>query len=438
MATFSREIEKLGRRIIILTSSAVFLAFLVSGLLTLSIFHYEKTNGLQIALEKSLSTHIVVGDTNQIRTLCNSLIEGNVLSGIILETNDGYTIFEEGDFLKPRKGQSIAFSGFSPHHVGTFELKQGENVLGRVWIRSLPLTRFVPQIIGFFLVVVLVTWSIIGYYVRRSSSKIVRNINSLNNAAYTQDEEETPVFDYAEFKSVYYQLQKLFKNREDAVKNAAIAQTVQMLAHDVRKPFSMIKMVLDQLISNKNSASEIAEQFLPEVGKALISADAMIKDVMEAGSEVEPVKEEVDVRRLLIDSINDFRRFDNQPAVEISYSLSHTQKVLVDPARIMRVFTNLITNASEAMNGSGRLWFSTRDKPGFVEIEVGNSNSYIPEGDRRKLFDAFFTKGKKGGTGLGLAIVKKIVCSHRGSIICTSDQVDGTAFIFTLPVSVEM
>ncbi len=88
----------------------------------------------------------------------------------------------------------------------------------------------------------------------------------------------------------------------------------------------------------------------------------------------------------------------------------------------------------------GQIWFSTRERDGFVEFHLGNAGSVIPPESLPKLFEAFFTSGKKGGTGLGLAIAEKVVKAHGGEIWCESAKTerhpDGyVEFKFTLPVA---
>ncbi len=75
-----------------------------------------------------------------------------------------------------------------------------------------------------------------------------------------------------------------------------------------------------------------------------------------------------------------------------------------------------------------------------MELRLANSGSYIPPESLEKLFDSFFTSGKKGGTGLGLAIAKKIVELHGGKIYCVSEKSEifptgMVEFVFTLPLS---
>ncbi|MHA0111243.1 sensor histidine kinase, partial [Klebsiella pneumoniae] len=75
--------------------------------------------------------------------------------------------------------------------------------------------------------------------------------------------------------------------------------------------------------------------------------------------------------------------------------------------KVGRVFSNIVGNAVQAMRQKGRIWFRTRERDGLIEFCVGNAGSVIPAESLSKLFEAFFTSGKKGGTGLGLAIAQK-------------------------------
>ncbi len=97
----------------------------------------------------------------------------------------------------------------------------------------------------------------------------------------------------------------------------------------------------------------------------------------------------------------------------------------------------------QSMGHKGNLWFNTceieEDKAWFVQFTVGNSGSFIPAEELPKLFEAFYTKGKRGGTGLGLAIAQKIVNAHGGRIWCTSSRDVSSSescveFHFTLPL----
>ncbi|WP_159455112.1 ATP-binding response regulator [Pseudobacteriovorax antillogorgiicola] len=223
--------------------------------------------------------------------------------------------------------------------------------------------------------------------------------------------------------------------RENA-KNQAIAQTTQMLAHDVRKPFTLFSAVID-MISNSQSPSEasrILAESIPEMASSLESVNGMIQDIMEVGSEENNlVTEPFPVSQLISEVLKNQFRFDDKSEIDIVYELNHRNAVIADKSKIRRVFTNIIGNAAEMMSGKGTIWFKSRQDNQQCEIVIGNSGTFIEPSDIEQLFDAFFTKGKKGGTGLGLAIVRKIVEAHGGSINCRSSREDGTEFILTLP-----
>jgi signal transduction histidine kinase len=100
-----------------------------------------------------------------------------------------------------------------------------------------------------------------------------------------------------------------------------------------------------------------------------------------------------------------------------------------------QVWTNLVTNAIEAMGGTGTLRVTTRTEGGSVVVEVADNGPGMPPEVAARAFDAFFTTKEVGkGTGLGLDIARRIVAErHRGTIEVESRPGD-TVLRVTLPV----
>ncbi|WP_141731628.1 ATP-binding response regulator [Oligoflexus tunisiensis] len=213
-----------------------------------------------------------------------------------------------------------------------------------------------------------------------------------------------------------------------------IAQTTQMLAHDVRQPFSLTQSLLDQL-RQATSYSEVmsyVNEYSPEIERSLFKVNDMIADVMEVGGKSRMQSEATDPESLITSALLDMFRHSPDRPLCFDYDFQHRHRVLIDSLKVSRVVTNIIKNALEAMQTPGRLWFKTRERDVCIEFVIGNSGSYIPEEQKASLFDAFYTHGKNKGTGLGLAIAKKIIIAHGGEIWCESSLEKGTEFFFTL------
>lgn len=244
-------------------------------------------------------------------------------------------------------------------------------------------------------------------------------------------------FRFKEIRDINNLLKKQSQELNDLAVNKAIAQMTQMLAHDTRRPFTMIEGVLSLLESSLDMAEskEIARQYTPEVHKALQAVNDMLSDIMEVGSNKPPKKEPTDIESVIDATLNDCFRFRAQADISFEYKFSHLHLLDVDRLKIGRVLSNIVNNAAQAMNYKGRIYFRTHEIDHDMIVTVGNTGSYIPPEEREKLFDAFFTKNKKKGTGLGLAIARKIVNAHGGQISCKSDFERGTEFVFSLPLA---
>ncbi|MGA1981695.1 MAG: ATP-binding protein [Acidobacteriaceae bacterium] len=98
-----------------------------------------------------------------------------------------------------------------------------------------------------------------------------------------------------------------------------------------------------------------------------------------------------------------------------------------------QVWTNIIENAIDALQGEGELCVRTFREDQFVVVEIGDNGPGIPSEIRPYIFDPFFTtKGVGEGTGLGLNTAQIIVRKHGGNIQVTSEPGD-TRFQVWLP-----
>jgi len=112
-------------------------------------------------------------------------------------------------------------------------------------------------------------------------------------------------------------------------------------------------------------------------------------------------------------------------------------KVWGDFNQIQQCVINLLFNAMDAMPQGGELTIgSSMDfKEKTVHIRVEDTGCGIPEEDIGRIFDPFFSRGKKGkGVGLGLSTVYGIVQRHRGSVEVRSELGKGSVFTIKLPV----
>ena len=120
--------------------------------------------------------------------------------------------------------------------------------------------------------------------------------------------------------------------------------------------------------------------------------------------------------------------------------------VNADPDQLQQVCLNLCLNAIQAMPDGGRLELRTRGvirrRPGletaspspYVVLEVADTGPGIPDGDRERIFEPFYsTKAEEGGTGLGLSVSVGIVKDHDGWIDIDAPEGGGTVFRVFLP-----
>jgi signal transduction histidine kinase/CheY-like chemotaxis protein len=207
---------------------------------------------------------------------------------------------------------------------------------------------------------------------------------------------------------------------------AAILGHASLLEGEVDDPASARRV--QAIVDSSRRAAVLVEQMLAYAGRARTRTGAVdlpqtIKEVVEL------VGPALDKKTELILQLD-----------------GPTPRITGDPVQIQQIIMNLITNASEALEGGrGHVWIRTAavDTEGnaltrpagpgdFALIEVRDEGCGIAPDQLETIFDPFFTT-KPSGHGLGLAAVLGIVRSHGGDIVVDSTLGEGTRFRVLLP-----
>jgi signal transduction histidine kinase len=136
----------------------------------------------------------------------------------------------------------------------------------------------------------------------------------------------------------------------------------------------------------------------------------------------------VDLADLVRDAVRNFRGGAAATRTEIVLDLQATHEVALDVEEMSRVLVNLLRNASEAMEGAGRIVVETRNEKVPPTIRVRDEGPGLPAELEARLFEPFFTT-KKEGTGLGLVISRRIVESNGGVLRYERGRPAGAVFV---------
>ncbi|WP_019499197.1 ATP-binding protein [Pseudanabaena sp. PCC 6802] len=124
--------------------------------------------------------------------------------------------------------------------------------------------------------------------------------------------------------------------------------------------------------------------------------------------------------------------------VEVTRTYQDVPPIMCYPEELSQVWSNLISNAIQAMDYKGELAIAVSQADEQIVVQFRDSGSGIPKSIQAQIFQPFFTTKPIGeGSGLGLSIVRKIIDRHHGSIVVTSKP-GNTTFMVSLPLNFQL
>ena len=216
---------------------------------------------------------------------------------------------------------------------------------------------------------------------------------------------------------------------------ASLGFMVAGVCHELANPLAAIHSTVQLLQANAACPPALLEKGLANIAgnvRRVLDISRKLNDFSRAS---DAARTRLGLRASVNETLSLLRNDDLMREINIVCTLDEASAVHGDAGQLQQVLCNVITNAAQAMRGSGDLYITgARTNEQFIEIEIRDSGPGIAERDLPRLFEPFFTTKPAGqGTGLGLAISNEIVIAHGGSMRAANHAEGGACFFIRLP-----
>lgn len=280
----------------------------------------------------------------------------------------------------------------------------------------------------------------------------------------------------SDIQSAYQKLQETQAKLIQAEKMSSLGKLTAGIAHEINNPVNFVANGVHSLRENFDQLNSFIENYkkisqldsIEEVRKYSAILDEDEEDLIDLRDSTKELLDDADygTQRIteIVRGLRSFSRQDESEFTEVQindvlegalailkpkYKKKATIVKNLDssmPAircfsgQINQVIVNLLGNAADAIDESGKITLTTKDiDQNRVEITISDTGKGMSQEILDKIFDPFFTTKEVGkGTGLGLSITYGIINRHQGTITVQSTVGEGTKFTIILPKVIEM
>ena len=229
---------------------------------------------------------------------------------------------------------------------------------------------------------------------------------------------------------------RLIEENLASARMAAIGQAVAGLSHYTKNIITGM-IGSSELIDQGLTLNDIAmlQRCWPVFKRSTNRIYEIVQDMLAFSKTRRPNYEACDIAHLISDAAQNFTGLLARKEVAISIHANLQRPVYVDSTGMFRCLLNLLTNAGDAVpSGSGKIDVSARlNAAGDLVLEIADNGPGVPQSDKVRIFEPFYSTKGSQGTGLGLAVTHKIVEEHSGSITVERGPEGGALFRILIP-----
>jgi signal transduction histidine kinase len=280
----------------------------------------------------------------------------------------------------------------------------------------------------------------------RTNISIIRTGDELEDLSRSFLEMSDTLTEYHE--SLENEVSKATKSLEDAnirlhELNEKKSDFIANISHELRTPMTSIKGAMDYLavkvpkVSQSGRDTKDIMEFLDVINKNAGRLIRLVNDTLD----IERIESgmfdlhynEVDILPLIKEVVISFQTLSSKR--NITFKILANPEIILnaDQDRIRQVLINLVSNAINFSPDNSGIAIAVNESNKEVTLTIRDEGPGIPVEVQEKIFDKYYTIGKRHGTGLGLAICKGIIEAHNGEINVSKVLKKGSAIYFTLP-----
>ena len=222
------------------------------------------------------------------------------------------------------------------------------------------------------------------------------------------------------------------KEREEAWREMA-----KQVAHEVKNPLTPMKLLIQNFERKFDKNDPEIDQKVRNLSRSLVDQIDLVATVASAFSEFAKLPPKNDEFFNLKEELENLVRVFNDDGNIYFHANKDMMPVRMDRIYLSRIFTNLITNAKQAVSEQRKSIINI-DAELFnkkIIIVIEDNGIGIPKDKLEQIFEPNFTT-KNSGMGLGLTMVKKMIEEYKGEISVKSEEGKGTKFTIILPTNV--
>jgi PAS domain S-box-containing protein len=214
----------------------------------------------------------------------------------------------------------------------------------------------------------------------------------------------------------------------------SLGQLAAGVAHEINTPLANVMLVTESI--RRRTLDPWVQSRLDTIAQQVEVTATIVRGLLDFARRSEPQITTLDLGAVVRDAVQ-FLRGKQSANVDLVERYPEGEvPVSGDRGQIIQVLTNILNNAYEAMEGSGRIVVTLRRNVSTAEIEITDAGPGIPPHLLPHIFEPFFTTKPEGkGTGLGLAICHGIMQAHHGSVSARNVPEGGASFLLTFPLA---